>query len=333
MTPAWISAWLIRQASGWYSETCEPRRSGSAAWPVRSRAGPPAVGQPDQVAGQQGALVLQGLDTGLAEQPGALLHGHRAQDVRRSSGEPGHGGQRIVGRAHRELPRAGRTSPGSAGAAGPAGPAARTGTRARPGPRSGTCTCSPRPGRRRWRPVRPGPRRPSGTGPRAPARPRRAPAAVRACHVGQRAAPVGDMRQADQRGVRPDRTGQRGRADPRVQVGVDHRQFGPELAATPSALPVGWEVVVVGHDDPAAGLGPQRRAGQLVQVDRGRVAHHDLPGRGADSTEPSRSPACCGRLTQPAQDRTRPSPHCSATTSPMRCAVIRGSMPSDFPSR
>ena len=101
-------------------------------------------------------------------------------------------------------------------------------------------------------------------------------------HVGQRAAPVGHVRQADQGGVRPDRGADVRRADPLVHVGADHA----ELAAGPGGdalehVAVGGEVVVVGDQDRAARPRVQGGAGQLVEVHRGGVADHDLARRRA----------------------------------------------------
>ena len=95
--------------------------------------------------------------------------------------------------------------------------------------------------------------------------------------VGQRPAPVGHVRQADQRGVRPDGGADVVRPDALVRVGADHAQ----LAAGPGGdtrqhVAVGGEVVVVGDQDRPARPGVQGRAGQLVQVHRGGVAHHHL---------------------------------------------------------
>ena len=54
-------------------------------------------------------------------------------------------------------------------------------------------------------------------------------------HVGERAATVGDVRQADQRDVGPERGEQRVLVQAVVQVGMDHPSSQPRCAATPAS--------------------------------------------------------------------------------------------------
>ena len=92
------------------------------------------------------------------------------------------------------------------------------------------------------------------------------------------AGPVRHVRQAHQRDVVVERADDRVGVHAGIDVGMDQ----PDRAEAGQDVPVGGEVVVVGDDHPAPRPGRQGRAGQLVQVDAGRVGQDHLARPGAD---------------------------------------------------
>ena len=99
-----------------------------------------------------------------------------------------------------------------------------------------------------------------------------------AAHVGERAGAVGDVRERDERDI----AGRAGRGDlvrlrPVDRVALEHSQLG--VAARRDALEhvaVGREVVPVRHHRAPPRPRPERRAHELVEVDRRRVAGEHL---------------------------------------------------------
>ena len=177
-----------------------------------------------------------------------------AEDRRRADQEPLDRLDRVVLRRPWRTGRAGRTSPRSAGAAWPAGRARTYRNAGAPGPRVEVLVRAADgqvgPGDSA---AAPAPSRPSGTGPTASSAPTACAAAVIAGQVGDRAGPVGHVRQADQGDVaRPGRP-RRAPVDARRRCrSSTTRSSGPRACGQPRQhVPVGGEVVVVGDDDAA----------------------------------------------------------------------------------
>ena len=126
-------------------------------------------------------------------------------------------------------------------------------------------------------------------------------------HVRERAAAVGHVGEADQRGRGVHGGAHRVRGHAAVQVGVDQAQFRAALGGDPGQhVTIRREVVVVGHDDRPAGAGGQRGPGQLVQVDRGGVTDHHLPGGGAQQVAPEQVPGPAGQADPVAPGPDKP---------------------------
>jgi hypothetical protein len=101
-------------------------------------------------------------------------------------------------------------------------------------------------------------------------------------HVGQGAAAVRHVGQADQRGVLVYRRAYRVGRQAFVDVGGQHPELRAALGRDPlDHVAVAGEVVLVGHDHVPPRPRVERRAGQLVQVDRGVVGDQDLSWRRA----------------------------------------------------
>ena len=248
---------------------------------AETQRGQPGVRELDQVAGEAHSLVPQRPDARLGQQAGALGDGGDPGDVGGAGHEPADAGDRVVGRPHGELvllaePALHRlvqlflqVSPDIE-------------ERGRPG--AGVEVLVGAPDRQVGAaPVEVHRHRAGGVA-QIPQHQRAAVVrdAGDLCHVGQGAAAVGHMRQAEQRGPLVHGVTDRLHAHPVVDVGVDHAQLPAVLTGdTGQHVPVGGEVVVVGHDDAAAGAGIEGGTGQLVQVDRGVVADQYLAGRRA----------------------------------------------------
>jgi len=128
-------------------------------------------------------------------------------------------------------------------------------------------------------------------------------------HVGQGPAAVGHVRQADQRGAGIDGVAKRPGVEALVHVGADDAQLTAALLGDPlQDVAIGREVVVVGEDDAAPWPRVQGGAGQLVQVDGGRVAHRDLAGRGPDQVLAQEVADLAGQVDPavPGPDQARP---------------------------
>ena len=128
-------------------------------------------------------------------------------------------------------------------------------------------------------------------------------------HVRERAAAVGHVGEADQRGPGVHGGAHRIRGHAAVQAGADQAQFRAALGGDPGQhVTVRREVVVVGDDDRPAGTGGQRGPGQLVQVDRGGVTDQHLPGRGAQQAAPEQVPGPAGQADPVAPGPDKPGP-------------------------
>ena len=248
---------------------------------AEAQRGQPGVRELDQVAGEPHALVPQRPDARLGQQADALGHGRDPDDVGGAGHEPADAGDRVVGRPHRELVPL-------------AEPALHrlvqlllqvvTHVKERGGPGPGVEVLVGAPDRQVG--AAPVEVHRHGAGGMAQIPQHQRAAVVRDAgdlrHVGQGAAAVGHVRQADQRGALVHGVTDRLRAHPVVDVGVDHAQLAAALVGDAGQhVPVGGEVVVVGHDDAPAGPGTEGGAGQLVEVDRGAVADQHLAGRRA----------------------------------------------------
>jgi hypothetical protein len=95
--------------------------------------------------------------------------------------------------------------------------------------------------------------------------------------VGDRTGPVRHVRQAHQGHVVAERRRHRVEGHSVIDVGVDE----PDRSETGEHVPVGREVVVVRHDHRAPRTGGECCAGELVQVDAGRVGQDHLARLGA----------------------------------------------------
>ena len=101
-------------------------------------------------------------------------------------------------------------------------------------------------------------------------------------HVGEGAAAVGHVGQADQRGVLVHRGSYLVGVQALVDVGGQHAQLHAALSRDSlDHVTVAGEVVLVGDDHVPARAGIERCRGQFVQVHRGVVGHQHLARRGA----------------------------------------------------
>jgi hypothetical protein len=94
-------------------------------------------------------------------------------------------------------------------------------------------------------------------------------------HVEHGAGAIVDVRQADDRNIGAERTGDLGRGNP--------PDGGPELRSDGvNDVAVGRKVAQLRHDDRTAGPKPQRGDEHLIELHRRRVADDDVAGRSSD---------------------------------------------------
>ncbi len=254
-----------------------PRASGLRGEASRKPYGvEPLVGQVHRVRGELLGLAVQRVDARLGDHAGAFPHGVQAEDRRGADTEPVDRVVRDVPAVHGELVALAEPAPDRLAQARvqvpphvQEGGRARSGVEVLVGAADGEIGTG-RGQRYRYR---------AGRVAQVPQH-QRAGVMHETGHrgqVGEGAGAVRHVRERHQRDVGVDRLPQR----VVIQPGVDVGRYHPQLVAARLGQPlqhvlVGRKVVVVGDDDAPAGSGVTGRRGQLVQVDAGRVAHHDL---------------------------------------------------------